>query len=601
MGPHHDVDAAGRQPLQNRFLLSPGAKPAEALDLDAKVLEAVSEGFKMLFREDGGGHQYGHLLAVEHRHEGRSQGHLGLPIAHVAADQPVHRLGTGHILSDIFDRFDLVGGFLVRETALELGHIVVHRLKGETRSNLAGRIELEQFPGNPLGRPPDPGLDLFPGLAPHLVQHGRHTLHAHVLLDEPHTIHRQIEAVAPPVDNREIIVLRAIQPQLGQTVVLTDAVFGVHHEVSLVKVTERQGRLFAPGAALAGPGAVGPENVHVGQHHHTGRRPSETFGKLPFQKPYRRSAAGSQIARRRSLEMDVVGLQQAGDALHLVGVAADQMHRQILMHLFPQPFRQSLKSTGVIRGTARAQSAGRQVEVLHVEGEHRRQVFSRQVRQPNRELAQAQASTGGQLRFGLVPGEKQAFGMDAQLLVLQRGFVVLLCAAREVLGGLFEFRRLPLHHQCIGGHIVQQRVELRIDQRHQAFDAREASILFDAADQMARFVLWQLLFVGLQANAGDNGRQARLRQNRLPGRQHDGFLDFIQTPLGVSRKEPQGFDGIAEKFHPQWIFIEGAIDVQDAAPYAEITRFFHDMGMAVAPVDQLFDEPPAVQILPGHQ
>ena len=51
----------------------------------------------MLLRQDGRRHQDGHLFAVQDRLEGGAQGHLGLAIAHVAADEAVHRLRSLHI------------------------------------------------------------------------------------------------------------------------------------------------------------------------------------------------------------------------------------------------------------------------------------------------------------------------------------------------------------------------------------------------------------------------------------------------------------------------------------------------------------------------
>ena len=74
----------------------------------------------MLEGQHGGGGQHRHLLAVEHGAHGRAHGHLGLAVAHVAADQPVHgRLG-GHVRGHVRDGRGLVGRLLVLEGLLEL-------------------------------------------------------------------------------------------------------------------------------------------------------------------------------------------------------------------------------------------------------------------------------------------------------------------------------------------------------------------------------------------------------------------------------------------------------------------------------------------------
>ena len=65
----------------------------------------------MLFCQQGGGRQYGHLLAAHHRNKRRTQGHLGFAKTHIAANQAVHGARADHVLNDGMDRAALVGGF----------------------------------------------------------------------------------------------------------------------------------------------------------------------------------------------------------------------------------------------------------------------------------------------------------------------------------------------------------------------------------------------------------------------------------------------------------------------------------------------------------
>ena len=74
----------------------------------------------MLLGEDRRGRQDQHLLAVAGRLERGAQRDLGLAVADVAADQPVHRALGLHVGLGLLDRLELVVGLAVRERALEL-------------------------------------------------------------------------------------------------------------------------------------------------------------------------------------------------------------------------------------------------------------------------------------------------------------------------------------------------------------------------------------------------------------------------------------------------------------------------------------------------
>ena len=76
------------------------AGPAEArehLQLHREGRQSLTEGAEMLLCQHGGGHQHGHLFTVHHCLEGCPQRHLGLAVAHVAADQAVHRARLLHV------------------------------------------------------------------------------------------------------------------------------------------------------------------------------------------------------------------------------------------------------------------------------------------------------------------------------------------------------------------------------------------------------------------------------------------------------------------------------------------------------------------------
>ncbi|EKD35734.1 MAG: hypothetical protein ACD_75C01803G0003 [uncultured bacterium] len=73
----------------------------------------------MLFGKHGGGYQDGHLIAILDHLEGGADRHLGLAVADIAADQPVHRPFAGKIAYYIADRLILAGGLVEGEGFLQ--------------------------------------------------------------------------------------------------------------------------------------------------------------------------------------------------------------------------------------------------------------------------------------------------------------------------------------------------------------------------------------------------------------------------------------------------------------------------------------------------
>ena len=93
VGADDEVDRARGQAGQRRRLLPRRDGPGEEPDGDGECGEALIEGPDVLVRQHGRRHEDGHLLAVLDRLEGRPQGDLGLAVADVADDEPVHRAG----------------------------------------------------------------------------------------------------------------------------------------------------------------------------------------------------------------------------------------------------------------------------------------------------------------------------------------------------------------------------------------------------------------------------------------------------------------------------------------------------------------------------
>ena len=93
VGADEHVDLALREALEHLALLGGRAEARDHLDVERVVAQALGEGAVVLLGQHGGGHQEHDLAAVGGRLERGPQRHLGLAVAHVAADQAVHRAG----------------------------------------------------------------------------------------------------------------------------------------------------------------------------------------------------------------------------------------------------------------------------------------------------------------------------------------------------------------------------------------------------------------------------------------------------------------------------------------------------------------------------
>ena len=144
-----NVHGAGRSSRPDVSLLLGGAVATEEFDRDRPAGEAVFEAFEVLLRKDGRWGEDCDLASAEHALEGRTQGDLGLAETDVAADESVHRRGPFHVGLHVDDRARLIGGFAVREGALELAHPCVVRVFGvrDTGLGRTGGLHGQQLGG----------------------------------------------------------------------------------------------------------------------------------------------------------------------------------------------------------------------------------------------------------------------------------------------------------------------------------------------------------------------------------------------------------------------------------------------------------------------
>ena len=181
----HDVDRPARQALDDLALLLARGETRERCDLKRKLRHPALERPGMLFGQNGGRHQHGHLVAGVHGLERRPHRHLRLPEAHVAAQQPVHGPRLGHVALDRLDGRQLVEGLVVRKRGVELLLPFGVVGKRDARPRCSGGLQFEHLRGH-VGHGVLHGLLLAgPGPAAELGQPGPALRPAHVLLHQP--------------------------------------------------------------------------------------------------------------------------------------------------------------------------------------------------------------------------------------------------------------------------------------------------------------------------------------------------------------------------------------------------------------------------------
>ena len=99
-----DVNASVRQRLNDVPLFASGPEPAQNLDVDRICAHPLGEGHVMLLRQNRSRGKNRDLLAFHDCLERRPEGDLGLAVADVAADQPVHGAFVFHITLDLGKR-----------------------------------------------------------------------------------------------------------------------------------------------------------------------------------------------------------------------------------------------------------------------------------------------------------------------------------------------------------------------------------------------------------------------------------------------------------------------------------------------------------------
>ena len=264
VGADQDVDLARAEVGEARAHLGGRAEARHHLDPERVVAEALLEGAEVLLGEHRRRDEEHHLPAVLGRLEGGAQRHLGLAVADVAADQPVHRARLLHVGADGLDRLELVRRLAVGEALLELELPLAVVREGVTGAPLALGVEVDQLARERLGGSPGAQLHPLPLLAAELRERRVAGLGADIAADLVELVARHEHAVAVQELELEVVARHAADGLCLESSEEGDSVVLVHHRRSCAQVRERRDR--AGLGATRTLGAAPSQQAVLGQH-----------------------------------------------------------------------------------------------------------------------------------------------------------------------------------------------------------------------------------------------------------------------------------------------------------------------------------------------
>src|SRR6266540_1083994 len=586
-----DVHLPGGRLLQHPAHLVGGLHARDRLDADRVALEPLAEAPLVLRREDGGRDEDRHLLLREHGEHGGAHRHLGLPVADVAADEPVHRGGGGrarplllHVAEHVLDGLRLIGRLLPGELRLELAEELVRRAEARPRVGRARRVDVEQLRRHLEELLLHPRLAEGERLAAEAVEPDRLRRSAGELLHLPELRDRQVEPVRAVIGEDEEVALHPADLHLGEAEIARDAVLDVDDEVSLVELAEgrREGVLLA-GLARPLPDAP-PEDLLVRDEREPGVPVDEAA----------RDLAGDEVGVDRGVvqprrrERPRVGprvlaavLEEAAEPVRGGRRPARHHGGEPASAPLLEPSRERRERALLAMGPL---DLGAQPGGLH-EGEADRlggaepDVMARD-RRPRREAGE---DLGG--------GEEVGLGWQRELLAAQ-GRLVLAGELRvEVLERLLDARGVVHVRDGARRQVIEERGEpARMKAGEERLHAEERRPLIDLLERLAHprggpvhplrrvadHRLRRLLPLG--------------REERLARGAEQDLRHVALAPLGLRLEAAAALHLVAEELEPHGRRVGGAPQIHDAAAHREGSGILDERHAREAEQHELFGE-----------
>ena len=231
MGSHHDIDIAIFKALFDGLDLLAANQPGGLRYAQGQALETLGEGGKMLAGQKGCWHHNGHLLAIEGRHKGRTQGNLGFAEAHVTTNEAVHGAALLQVSQYGFDGRELILGFLVRESGAELIIGTVRWWQNVSRFQFTCRCRLDQVFGNLADTLLESGFLGLPGATAQTVKLAAIILRA-IAREQFDVFNGQKKPVIAGINQQQAIMGSSLHFNGLQALKTANAVVDMHHKIA---------------------------------------------------------------------------------------------------------------------------------------------------------------------------------------------------------------------------------------------------------------------------------------------------------------------------------------------------------------------------------
>ncbi len=489
-----------------------------------------------------------------------AHGDLGLPVAHVAADQAVHRDRAFHVVLDVVDGLQLVGRLLERERLLDLVLPGSVGPEGPARCRQSPAIQHDELFGDLAHRAADPGPLLLEVGATHAVE--RRGLATGVLAHQAHLIGGHVDLAVLELEP-QVVALDAGHRERLHLEVPTDAVLMVHDVVTglerlVVVVTAASTTRATVHAPTPGEVGFGDEReLHTREHHPAfeGRDEEPHRARRRLAGRDVESFAGQDVVqslrrpRPLSGEDDAVAIaqQRAQSARQGVGVADDRIERA----------RRHARRVGVLGGREQRHRARTGVREQPVE-----------VERESREVA--------------LPAGAPGHGERAR----QRCFLV-----EQFLGAVAH----PLGFDEQHHRVVRQQIGQQVFAIGEPGQPRLHAVEHLTFGESFPLLAPPRLFRDQRGGALPHV----VRREQLPGREDVRLRNFVSRALVGNREGGEPVDLVAPQVDAHRMVVGRRVDVDDGPPYGHLAPRFHLVFAPVAAGDEARHQLVAIDLVPG--
>ena len=238
----HNVDRARSQPFECLPCFGRTHQPGKRANLEGILSKAGRKTTSVLFGQHGGGHKHRHLMPCINGLECSPHRQLRFTEAHIAAEQPIHRLWLLHISPNGLDRRELIRSLVVGKRSLKVVLPLGVFRKSHAGPAFATGLQPQHVGGHIRDCLSHGLLLLLPGAAANLGKSGGEFGAPHILLHQVDAGGGHIDPCALGKLHIEKLLGAVLLLQQFQSAVAANAVRNMHDIVAILQIQKRVDR-----------------------------------------------------------------------------------------------------------------------------------------------------------------------------------------------------------------------------------------------------------------------------------------------------------------------------------------------------------------------